>query len=225
MCGQTAPTFQIKPGALGEQLPVIPVGLPSALLECRPDVAEAERKMAEANAQIGVAKAAFFPAISLTGAAGYSSFNAGSLLNWESQLFQIGPSATMPIFNGGRLKAGLKEARANYQAICASYRQQVLIAFKDVSDALADLDSYGQQLVSESEAVAAANHAALLSRERYKRGLINYLDVLDSERTQLETQSKAIQIHALQLVATVHLIKALGGGFEANSSAKNRSDN
>jgi multidrug efflux system outer membrane protein len=225
LCGQTAPTFQIKPGALGEQLPVIPVGLPSALLECRPDVAEAERKMAEANAQIGVAKAAFFPAISLTGAAGYSSFNAGSLLNWESQLFQIGPSATMPIFNGGRLKAGLKEARANYQAICASYRQQVLIAFKDVSDALADLDSYGQQLVSESEAVAAANHAALLSRERYKRGLINYLDVLDSERTQLETQSKAIQIHALQLVATVHLIKALGGGFEANSSAKNRSDN
>ncbi|HUZ06435.1 MAG TPA: efflux transporter outer membrane subunit [Candidatus Paceibacterota bacterium] len=219
LCGQPAATFQIKPGTLDELLPAIPVGLPSALLERRPDVAEAERKMAAANAQIGVAKAAFFPAITLTGGAGYSSFNAGNLLNWESQLFQIGPSAALPIFNGGRLKAGLKEAQANYQATCASYRQQVLIAFKDVSDSLVDLDSYGQQVVSETDAVDAANRAANVSRERYKRGLINYLDVLDSERTQLETQSKAIQIHALQLVSTVHLIKALGGGFEAGSLA------
>jgi Outer membrane efflux protein len=96
-------------------------------------IAEAKRKMAAANAQIGVAKAAFFPALTLTGDADYSSFNAGNLLNWESQLFQIGPTMILPVLNGGRLKAGLKEARANYQATCAGYQQQVLIAFKDVS--------------------------------------------------------------------------------------------
>jgi multidrug efflux system outer membrane protein len=215
LCGQPAATFHIEPGTLNEIVPAIPVGLPSALLERRPDVAEAERKMAAANAQIGVAKAAFFPAITLTGDAGYSSFNAGSLLNWESRLFQIGPAVALPIFNGGRLKSGLKEARANYQAACAVYQQQVLAAFKDVSDSLVDLNSYDEQAVSEADAVDAANRAANLSKERYKRGLINYLDVLDAERTQLETQSKAIQIHALQLVSTVHLIKSLGGGFES----------
>ena len=124
---------------------------------------------------------------------------------------------TLPILNGGRLKAGLKEARANYQATCAEYQQQVLIAFKDVSDSLVDLDSYGAQVVSETEAVNAANRAADLSGERYKRGLINYLDVLDSERTQLQTQFQIIQIRSLQLISTVHLVKALGGGFERNA--------
>jgi multidrug efflux system outer membrane protein len=217
LCGQPAATFQIEPGTLNEILPAVPVGLPSTLLERRPDVAEAERKMAAANAQIGVARAAFFPALTLTGTAGYSSFNAGNLLNWESQLFQIGPAMTLPILNGGRLKAGLKEARANYQATCAEYQQQVLIAFKDVSDSLVDLDSYGAQVVSETEAVNAANRAADLSGERYKRGLINYLDVLDSERTQLQTQFQIIQIRSLQLISTVHLVKALGGGFERNA--------
>jgi multidrug efflux system outer membrane protein len=220
LCGQPAATFLIEPGTLNEIVPAIPVGLPSALLERRPDVAEAERKMAAANAQIGVAKAAFFPALTLTGEAGYSSFHASSVLNWESGLFQIGPAVTLPIFNGGRLKSELKVARANYQANCASYQQQVLAAFKDVSDSLVDLNSYDDQAVSEADAVDAANRAANLSRERYKRGLINYLDVLDAERTQLETQSKAIQIHALQLVSTVHLVKALGGGFVENSKLK-----
>jgi multidrug efflux system outer membrane protein len=216
LCGQPAATFLVEPGTLNEIVPAVPVGLPSALLERRPDVAEAERKMAAANAQIGVAKAAFFPALTLTGEAGYSSFHASSLLNWESQLFQIGPAVTLPIFNGGRLKSELKQVRANYQATCAGYQQQVLMAFKDVSDSLVDLNSYDDQALSEADAVDAANRAANLSKERYKRGLINYLDVLDAERTQLETQSKAIQIHALQLVSTVHLIKALGGGFAQN---------
>jgi multidrug efflux system outer membrane protein len=196
---------------------VIPVGLPSALLERRPDVAEAERKMAAANAQIGVARAAFFPAVTLTGDAGYSSFHVSTLLDWESQLFQIGPAVTFPVLNGGRLKAGLNEARASYRATCASYRQQVLVAFKDVSDSLVDLDSYGQQVVSETAAVAAADKAAAVSSERYRQGLSNFLDVLDAERTQLQTQSQVIQLRALQLVSTVHLIKALGGGFESTT--------
>ena len=214
LCGQPAASFNVTPGTLSTNLPVVPVGLPSSLLERRPDVAEAERKMAAANAQIGVAKAAFFPAIALTGNAGYSSFHASSLLDWESQLFQIGPSVSFPIFNGGRLKAGLAQARAAYQASCASYQQQVLVAFKDVSDSLTDMDGYARQLTSETAAVQAAGRAAEISKERYARGLINYLDVLDAERNQLQTQYQVLQIRTSQLVSTVHLIKALGGGFK-----------
>jgi outer membrane protein, multidrug efflux system len=225
LCGQPAPSFQIKPAALNETLPAIPVGLPSSLLERRPDVAEAERKMAAANAQIGVAKAAFFPAVTLTGDAGYSSFHVTTLLDWESQLFQIGPAVTFPLLNGGRLKAGLKEAAAGYQASCAAYRQQVLVAFKDVSDSMVDIGGYQQQAVSEEDALATANQAAASSSERYGQGLINYLDVLDAQRTQLQIQSQSIQIRAWQLISTVHLVKALGGGFvsstlETNSDRK-----
>lgn len=225
LCGQPAATFQIKPGILSTNVPAVPVGLPSSLLERRPDVAEAERKMAAANAQIGVAKAAFFPAITLTGDAGYSSFHASSLLDWESQLFQIGPAVTFPIFNGGRLKAGLAQARATYQATCASYQQQVLVAFKDVSDSLADLNGYSRQLVSETGTAQAADHAASLSQERYTHGLINYLDVLDAERTQLQAQYQILQIRGLQLVSTVHLIKAMGGGFESKTLGTSVSQN
>ena len=219
LCGQSAPSFQIKPVVLKEALPAIPVGLPSSLLERRPDVAEAERKMAAANAQIGVAKAAFFPAITLTGDAGYSSFHVSTLLDWESQLFQIGPGVTFPLLNGGRLKAGLKEARASYQAACAGYQQQVLAAFKDVSDSMVDIDSYQQQAASEAEAVSTARQATASSSERYEQGLINYLDVLDAERTQLQIESQSIQIQALRLISTVHLVKALGGGFAQSAKS------
>ena len=217
LCGQPAPSFQIKPAVLQETLPAIPVGLPSALLERRPDVAEAERKMAAANAQIGVAKAAFFPAVTLTGDAGYSSFHVSTLLDWESQLFQIGPGVTFPLLNGGRLKAGLKEARANYQATCAGYQQQVLAAFKDVSDSIVDIDNYRQEAASDANALSTASQAADSSRERYQQGLTNYLDVLDAERTQLQIESQSIQIEAFQLISTVHLVKALGGGFQSSS--------
>jgi multidrug efflux system outer membrane protein len=214
LCGQPAADFQIQPGTLNQYLPAIPVGLPSQLLERRPDIAEAERKMAAANAQIGVAKAAFFPAVTLTGEAGYSSFHVTDLFAWQSRMYQVGPAVTAPILNGGRLKSGLKEARANYEATCASYQQQVLVAFRDVSDSLVNLNNYKQQSISESEATTSADHAAGLAKERYVHGLINYLDVLEAERTQLETQIRIAQIHALQLVATVHLVKALGGGFD-----------
>ncbi len=217
LCGQPASGFQIPNGKLNQALPVIPVGLPSTLLERRPDIAEAERKMAAANAQIGVAKAAFFPAVSLTGNAGYSSFQATTLLNWESQLFQIGPEVALPILNGGRLRSELHGARANYQAACANYQQQVLVAFKDVSDSLVDLNSYGQQSASETETVNAADRAESLASERYRSGLIDYLDVLDTQRIELQAKTQLIQTHALQFVATIRLVKALGGGFESGA--------
>lgn len=219
LCGQPAAMFSIEPAKFDDSLPVVPVGLPSAWLERRPDIAAAERRMAAANAQIGVAKAAFFPAITLTGDAGYSSFHASSLLDWESQFFQIGPGVTFPILNGGRLKAGVREAQATYQATCANYRQQVLAAFKDVADSLVDIDSYRQQGDTETDALTSANRAANSARERYDQGLVNYLDVLDAQRTQLQIQSQAIQIRASQLIAMVHLVKALGGGFGQNNLA------
>ena len=218
LCGQPASRFQVPSGELNQVLPVIPVGLPSALLERRPDIAEAERKMAAANAQIGVAKAAFFPAVSLTGNAGYSSFQVTTLLNWESQLFQIGPEVTMPILNGGRLRSELRGARADYQAACANYQQQVLVAFKDVSDSLVDLNSYEQQVTSETESVNEADRAESLASERYRSGMIDYLNVLDSQRTQLQAQIQITQIRAMQYVATIRLVKALGGGFESTET-------
>lgn len=219
LCGQPAPGFHLERGKLESRIPSIPPGVPSALLERRPDIAAAERKMAAANAQIGVAKAAFFPAITLTGTAGYSSFQSSTLFAWQSQLFQIGPGASLPILNGGRLIAGLAETRANYRAACASYREQVLVAFREVSDALADLHSYARQLDSEKEALASSTRAAETSYERYKQGLIPYFEVLDSQRTQLQAELQAAQLNGLRLISTVHLIKALGGGYMQTSAA------
>ncbi|HEV2319110.1 MAG TPA: TolC family protein, partial [Verrucomicrobiae bacterium] len=139
----------------------------------------------------------------------------------ESRLFQIGPQVAMPILNGGRLKSELRGARANYQAACANYQQQVLVAFKDVSDSLVDVNTYDQQVTSETETVNAAHRALSVASERYRSGLIDYLDVLDSQRTELQARIQMTQIHAMQYVATIRLVKALGGGFrEPDTSAK-----
>ncbi|EDY22249.1 RND efflux system, outer membrane lipoprotein, NodT family [Chthoniobacter flavus Ellin428] len=220
LCGQPAPGFHIASGKLERDIPSVPTGLPSALVERRPDIAAAERRMAAANAQIGVAKAAFFPSITLTGDMGYSSFHASTLLDWESHLFQVGPAVTMPLLNGGRLTAGLKDAKANYRAVCAGYQQQVLVAFKEVSDALVDVNSYAKQAGSEKDAVASSTRAADSSYERYQQGLVPYFDVLDSQRTQLQTELQAAQLNGLRLISTVHLIKALGGGFNQATAPK-----
>jgi multidrug efflux system outer membrane protein len=214
LCGQISTQFKIAPAPPPAAIPPVPLGLPSDLLERRPDVAEAERRMAAANARIGVAYAAFFPAISLTGSAGYSSFTAGTLLNWESRLFEIGPSISLPLLNGGRTEAGVQEARAGYNAACADYRQEVLTAFRDVSDAVNDLDGYAREADAEKEALAAANESFTLAQRSYNNGLSNYLEVVDAERTALQIQLEAAQILAQRQVATVHLIKALGGGFD-----------
>jgi len=217
LCGQPTPDFHIAPELTSAPLPEVPLGLPSSLLERRPDVAEAERKMAAANAKIGVAYAAFFPAISLTGQAGYSTLQAGSLLNWESRLFEIGPEVALPIFNGGLNEAQLRDARANYNETCANYRQQVLDAFRDVSDAVIDLNLYGEQAHSLTDAVHTAQETTSASRQSYQEGLVNFLEVVTAEQTELRTEIRLIQVEALQRVSTVRLIKALGGGYEAST--------
>ncbi|WP_206996198.1 efflux transporter outer membrane subunit [Trinickia mobilis] len=195
----------------------IPPGLPSALLERRPDIAAAERAMAAANARVGVAKAAYFPSLSITGNAGFESATLGDLFKWSSRAFLLGPLAgtalTVPIFDGGRRKGNLANARAVFDEDVANYRQQVLQAFQEVEDNLSDLRILEQQTQTENEAVQASTRAAEISRTQYRDGAVNYLDVIDAERTVLQSQTTAVQLSGLQAAATVNLIRALGGGW------------
>jgi len=217
LCGEAAPIFSLKPGPSTATIPDVPIGLPASLLERRPDIAAAERRMAAANAKIGVAYAAFFPAVSLTGEAGYSSFTTATLLSWQSRLFSIGPEVVLPILTGGRTEAQVKQARADYNLTCAEYRQTVLSGFRDVSDSLNDLHSYREQTSSLGRAVKAAQAATNTSNQSYTQGLVNYLNVVDAERVELEAEVQQVQAASLTRVATVHLIKALGGGFEVSN--------
>jgi multidrug efflux system outer membrane protein len=195
----------------------IPAGLPSTLLERRPDIAAAERAMAAANARVGLAKSAFFPKLDITGAFGYESATLGDLFMWSSRAFLLGPFAgtalTVPIFDGGRRRAGLAQARAKYDEDVAQYRQQVLVAFREVEDNLSDLRLLDDQLREQNNAVNASQRAAHLSRTQYDEGQVSYLNVIDSERSVLVSQLQASQLQGLQAVATVNLIRALGGGW------------
>jgi outer membrane protein, multidrug efflux system len=191
--------------------------LPSSLLERRPDIAAAEREMAAANARIGVAKAAFFPSLTLTGTGGFESATLGDLFKWSSRAFLLGPLAgtalNIPIFDGGRRKGNLANARAVYEEDVAGYRQQVLVAFREVEDNLSDLRILESQTATQNDAVKASQRAADLSRLQYEEGEVNYLDVIDAQRTVLQARRSAIQLQGVQAASTVNLIRALGGGW------------
>jgi multidrug efflux system outer membrane protein len=186
-------------------------------LERRPDIAAAERAMAAANSRIGVAKAAYFPSLSLTGSGGFESATLGDLFKWSSRAFLLGPLAgtalTVPIFDGGRRKGNLADARAVYEEDSAKYREQVLIAFQEVEDGLSDLRILKDQTRVQGEAVSASTRAAQISRTQYTEGAVNYLDVIDAERTVLQAQLAAAELTGTQAVSTVHLIRSLGGGW------------
>jgi multidrug efflux system outer membrane protein len=173
--------------------------------------------MAAANARIGVAKAAFFPSLTLTGAGGFESGTLGDLFQWSSRTFLLGPlvgtALSMPIFDGGRRKGNLANARAVYEEDVANYRQQVLVAFQEVEDNLSDLRILEGQTQTQADAVKSSGRAAQLSRTQYNEGAVNYLDVIDAERTVLQSQRVAVQLAGTQAVATVNLIRALGGGW------------
>lgn len=218
LCGEPASTFTIAARTTAAAIPEIPVGLPSSLLERRSDVAEAERQLAAACAQIGVAKAAFFPSVRLTGAGGFASADLDTVFNWESRMWTIGPSVTFPIFQGGRNRANLDAAKAKHEELVGAYRQRVLVAFKEVEDALADLKFRAKQSEHATQAVASATQSTQFSNDRYTRGLVNYLEVVDSQRTQLQAERVAAQVHAQQLVSSVLLVKALGGGWTTNDT-------
>jgi multidrug efflux system outer membrane protein len=195
----------------------IPPGLPSSLLERRPDIAAAERAMEAANARIGVAKSAYFPSLSLTGTGGVEATTLGDLFKWSSRAFLLGPlvgtALTVPLFDGGRRAGNLSNARAVYEEDVALYRQQVLTAFREVEDNLSDLRILQDQIQTQAEAVRASSRAEQLSSTQYKEGAVNYLDVIDAQRTVLQSQRSAVQLSGVQTVATVNLIRALGGGW------------
>jgi multidrug efflux system outer membrane protein len=219
LLGADAPSYQLS--AVSDQLstpPAIPAGLPSELLERRPDIAAAESALAAANARIGVAKAAFFPAISLTGSFGYASGDIDRLTNSDSKLWSIGPSLYLPIFQGGRNKANLARSRAAYEESVALFRQRVLVAFREVQDALTATQLLADQAAAQDRAVAAARRAGELAQTRYDAGFVNYFEVIDAQRTVLTAERASAQLSAQRLVNSIGLIKALGGGWSHGPS-------
>jgi NodT family efflux transporter outer membrane factor (OMF) lipoprotein len=195
------------------QPPEIPAGLPSDLLERRPDVAQAERQLASANAKIGVAKAAFFPVLTLTGSAGYLSGDLSSLFTWDSRTWSIGPSLSLPIFAGGRNRANYKYSQAAFQESTALYRQQVLIAFGDVENSLSGIYHFVVQAEAQQRAVTSARRASELATDRYRSGIVAYIEVVDASRDTLTAERANAQLAGQRLIASVQLIKALGGGW------------
>jgi len=214
LVGQNASTFHIPERTLASGSPVIPPDLPSELLERRPDISATERRMAAANASIGVAKAAFFPTVRLNGLAGFESIDAGTLFNWPSRLWAVGPSITLPLFQGGRLRANVRFTQAAYEEMIANYRQTVLAAFADVEDNLAAQTLLANQYQTESEALTAARKQLEVANNRYRDGLITYLEVATAENTMLNIEFTAAQLRGEQLMAAVTLVKALGGGWQ-----------
>jgi multidrug efflux system outer membrane protein len=219
LVGQPASEFAVKelPLEANTLPPVIPAGLPGDLLERRPDIAEAERHLAAANARIGVAKAAFFPVVRLTGIAGFESMDVDTLFDSESRAWAIGPSITLPIFQGGRNRANLKRSQAVFEENVADYRQRILVAFKEVQDALTGARLLGLQADAQERSFASARKTADISNTRYRAGLVSYLEVVESERTALTAERESARITGQRLVTSVQLIKALGGGW-ANSA-------
>ncbi|SRR5258708_3308341 len=213
LCGQMPSSFSLPDAPLTASVPLLPVGLPSELLERRPDVAQAERALASANALIGVAKAAFFPSIHLIGSAGYNSDQLDSLFHWDSRQWSLGPFVSLPIFQGGRNKANYERAKAAYDEAISNYRQSVLIAFQDVEDGLSGLRLLENETQALKRAAVAARQAADLSTIRYKSGLVSYLEVVDSERTALQAERALTQVQGQRLTTSVFMIKALGGGW------------
>jgi multidrug efflux system outer membrane protein len=197
--------------------PAIPAGLPAELLERRPDVAEAERQLASANARIGVAKGAFFPVLSLTASGGYLSGDIQTLFNWDSRVWSIGPSLSLPIFAGGRNRANYNRAQAAFEESVARYRQQVLVAFGDVENSLAGIRYLARQSAAQQRAVAHARRAADLATDRYRSGIVSYLEVVDASREALQAERDNAQLAGQRLNAAVQLIKTLGGGWQAET--------
>ena len=194
--------------------PDIPVGLPSQLLERRPDILQAEATLMAANARIGQARAYFFPTFSITGQGGLQSAEFANWFTGNSANFSIGPSVTLPIFLGGTNVARLDAAESRYQQMLEGYQQTILLAFREVADLLVSIQARGEQLTRQREQAAAATVAVGLAEVRYRKGLVNYLDVLDAQRTMLAAETQLAQTERARLTDMVSLYKALGGGWQ-----------
>jgi multidrug efflux system outer membrane protein len=214
LCGRppSALEFTVTPGP--PRLPQIQPDVPSSVLERRPDVAQAERELAARCAQIGVAKASFFPVVRLTASGGFLSGDLEDLFNWDSRTWSIGPGLSVPLFAGGRLRAGLERSRAAYEEAVSLYRQQVLVAFKEVEDSLSALSHLARESTARQTAAEAAEAARRIAFDRYRAGSVNFLEVVDAEQARLLNELAHLRVGNEQQLATVRLIKALGGGWE-----------
>lgn len=213
LTGQAPAAFALPVKPLAAEAPVVPAGVPSGLLERRPDISAAEYELMAANARIGVAKAAFFPSLSLTASGGFASESMGNLFDWSSRTWAIGPLLSLPIFQGGRIVAENDRVKARYDEAVADYRQQVLVAFKDVEDALSRLKMRKEQALSYGRAAEAAARGARLANLRYENGDTGYLEDIEAKQAALNAQRATIQTQAGKLADTVALIRALGGGW------------
>jgi multidrug efflux system outer membrane protein len=211
--GRTVEGFHVAVNAEPIEIPLIPAGLPATILTRRPDVASAERSVASASAQIGVAKAAYYPQFSLTGVAGYESTSPTSLLNWQNTIASLVGSAVAPVFTGGRLKANVDQAQAAYRQAVLQYEKAVLVGYGDVEDQLAAIHFLTGQSVAESSAVADARRTVAIAIDQYQGGLVSYLDVVVAQQSLLTNEQSAAQINGSQAMSTVALIRALGGGW------------
>jgi outer membrane protein, multidrug efflux system len=222
LIGTPAPSFTLAAAAAPTPLPALPVGLPSDLLQRRPDVASAERAMAAANARIGVAKAAYFPSIELAPglgvpALGWESNALASLFTAPSRLWSIGLSASQTLFDAGKTRAQVRFADADYTAAVASYRQTVLTAMEEVENGITGLSSLERAGMQASASVRSAQRAYDIANDRYKGGVDTYLDVITAQQTLLTNQRQAVQIQGQQFATAVFLVKALGGGWQSQA--------
>lgn len=215
LTGNPASTFTVPVRPLETAPPPVPLGVPSDLLERRPDIASAERQMAYENALVGVATAAFYPHLTLSGVGGFESTSISNLITAPNAIWSLGGDLLQPIFEGGRNRANLAAAKAAYEGTVANYRQSVLTAFQQVEDGLTGLNALSSALTSQDSAVQDAQRALQLANNRYIGGVTSYLDVITAQSALLTNQRLATQLLGQQMVTSVYLVKALGGGWEA----------
>jgi len=223
LTGQAASTFSMPKRSLTTSVPVVPIGVPSQILQRRPDIAAAERSMAQANALIGVETAAYYPAFNIGGDLGLESTKIGSLFTWPSRFFSVGPSASETLFDGGLRRGLLNQYKAQYEANAAAYRETVLTAFQQTEDYLAAERLLGQQRQEQEGAIVAAQRYYDLSNVRYKTGVDTYLNVFTAETSLLSNQQTGISLYIQQMTSSVQLIEALGGGWDTSQLPSEKS--
>jgi outer membrane protein, multidrug efflux system len=222
LTGNPASTFNVSVAPLHAVPPPIPLGMPSDLLERRPDVATAERTMANENALVGVAQTAFYPQFTLSGGGGFQSISIGSLVSAPSVFWSLGGDFLQPLFNGGRNRANLAATKSAYDESVANYRQSVLTAFQQVEDGLSGLNSLSRASETQNAAVADAHRALDIANDRYVGGLTTFLDVITAQTVLLTNERLSTQLLGQQMVTSVFLVKALGGGWDASSIQQER---
>ena len=215
LIGEPPAKLALAPADLALKMPAVPVALPSELLERRPDIAAAERAAAAANAQIGVAKAAYFPTLTLSGSTGFRTTNLADLISAPSRFWSLGAAATQLLFDGGARRAVTEQAIAGYDAQVATYRQTVLAAFQDVEDNLAALRILEEEATLQEDVVESARRAVELTTNQYRAGVVSYLNVITAQTTAFNNQAAAVNVLGRRLTAAVGLVRALGGGWSA----------